>query len=158
METPKQQLRIEHISQVDEALGRQVSTLLDEGTFWDKEQGEKFLANKDNSLFLAFWEGKIAGFLTGYRLQRIDKRKAEVLLYEISVHENFRKRGIGKALIQALKHWAKEVGADEVWVITNKSNTAAVAMYESEGGLIEATDEQMYTYKVSDHIDSTSGE
>lgn len=144
----EEKLRITQIEKVNDVVISQINSLLDKGTFWNNEQGEKFLANDDNILLLAYWEDQIAGFLTGYRLQRLDKRKAEVLLYEIEVHENFRKKGIGKALIASLKNWAKEVGADEIWVLTNRSNTAAMALYASAGGATESSDEQMYVIKI----------
>lgn len=126
----------------------EINSLLDEGTVWDADQGKKFLENPDNALFLALWEGMFAGFLTAHRLQRFDKRRAEILLYEIGVDENFRKRGIGKALIEKVKEWGKEVGADEVWVLTNKSNLAANALYQSSGGVTENPDELMYVFKL----------
>ena len=148
MEELQQKLRIIRITSVDETVIPQINSLLDEGTTWDLKQGKKFLKNQDNVLFLAFWEEKVAGFLTGHRLQRFDKRKAEVLLYEVGVRENFRKRGIGKTLIGELNNWAKEAGADEVWVLTNRSNTAAVALYQSAGGVTESQDELMYTFKI----------
>lgn len=126
----------------------QINPLLDNGTAWDEEQGRKFLENPDNVLFVAFWEGKAAGFLTAHRLQRFDKRKAEILLYEIGVNESFRRKGIGKALIEEVKNWGKEVGADEVWVLTNKSNIPANALYKSAGGAPENPDDIMYVFKL----------
>ena len=126
----------------------EINPLFDEGTEWDAEQGKKFLENPDNVFFLATWNEQFAGFLTGHRLQRFDKRKAEVLLYEIGVNENFQKKGIGKALIEKVKEWGKEVGADEMWVLTNKSNVAANALYQSAGGVTESPDDTMYVFKI----------
>ncbi|HBS47813.1 TPA: GNAT family N-acetyltransferase [Candidatus Dependentiae bacterium] len=127
--------------------------LLDEGKVWDSEQGKRFIGSDDNALFIAFWEGKAAGFLTAHRLQRFDKRKAEVLLYEVGVHQNYRRRGIGKALIEEVKKWATEVGADKVWVLTEKGNEAAMAMYRSAGGIEEAPGTIMWVYKLNPKTD-----
>ena len=144
------QLRIELIKIVDPTIIGQLNSLLDEGTEWDWQQGEKFLKDPNNALFVAFIENKALGFLTANRLQRFDKRGAEVLLYEIGVHDDFRQRGIGKALIGAAKHWAKEAGADEAWVLTNRSNMAAIALYQSTGGTTESEtpDEVMFVFKL----------
>lgn len=139
---------VKQVSSLDESLIPQINMLLDEGTYWDSEQGKKFLANPDNILLLSYSGEKVTGFLSGYRLQRFDNKKAEVLLYEIGVDEAFRRRGIAKSLIHTFKQWAKKTGANEVWVLTNKSNKAAVSLYESEGGVIESTDEQMYVFKI----------
>jgi ribosomal protein S18 acetylase RimI-like enzyme len=143
-----QMLEIKRIKKVDENFTLQFSSLMDEETFWDVEQGEKFLANDDNALFVAYWDGLVAGFLSAHRLQRFDKRKAEVLIYEVSVGEEFRQRGIGKALINKSKEWAKEIGADEVWVLTYSSNIPAMAMYKSAGGEEDEPGTRMFTFKV----------
>lgn len=139
---------IQKIATVDETLISQINPLLDEGTTWDLQEGQNFLSNPDNALFVAFWEGQAAGFLTANRLQRFDKRRAEVLLYEIGVDENFRQRGIAKALIQEVKKWAKTVGADEVWVLTNTSNKPAMALYKSAGGEEDIPGTTMFVYKL----------
>ncbi|MGD0611790.1 MAG: GNAT family N-acetyltransferase [Anaerolineales bacterium] len=150
MDKSKQQIHVELIKKVDTAFISQLNSLLDEGTEWDSRQGEKFLKDPSNALFVAFLENRAVGFLTANRLQRFDKRGAEVLLHEIGVNEDFRRRGIGKALIDEVKHWAKEAAADEVWVLTNRSNTAAVALCQSEGGTTESKtpDEVMFVFKL----------
>jgi len=142
------QITIERITKNEDIFLTQINSLLDEGVEWDIEQGRKFLENSDNAVFVAVWEQKAVGFLTAYRLQRFDKRQAEVLLYEIGVSENFRQKGIGKALIEKVRNWGKEIDADEIWVLTNKSNTAANALYQSAGGRVENIDDTMYVFKL----------
>ncbi len=90
----------------------------------------------------------MSGFLTAHRLQRFDARQAEILLYEIGIHEDFRQRGIGKALIETGKLWAAEVGADEVWVLTSSSNTAAMRLYASSGGKEDVPGTTMFTFGI----------
>lgn len=122
------------------------NSLLDTGMVWDDEQGNIFLHNPDNALFVAFEGEQAIGFATAHRLQRFDKRQAEVLLYEIGVDEAFRRQGVGKALIIALKDWGKEVGADEVWVLTENNNQAAQALYVAAGGKRDTPDSTMFTF------------
>lgn len=141
-------ITIKRLAKIDEISLLELNSLFDKGTVWDNEQGKKFLENKDNAFFLAFWESRRVGFLTAHRLQRFDKRKAEILLYEIGVSEDFRQKGVGKSLIETVKNWGKEVGADEVWVLTNKSNTAANVLYQSQGGVTENPDDVMYIFKI----------
>jgi ribosomal protein S18 acetylase RimI-like enzyme len=146
-------IQITRISNTSKFSIEDLNRLLDDGMVWDREQGRRFVGNDDNALFIALWEGHAAGFLTAHRLQRFDKRKAEVLLYEIGVHPNYRRRGIGKALIEEVKKWAKEVGADNVWVLTEKDNQAAMAMYKSTGGIEEAPGTIMWEYKLNQKTD-----
>lgn len=139
-------INIERITSVSDALISQINPLFDEE--WDLEQGEKFLSNPDNALFLAFVEGAAAGFLTAYRLQRFDYKKVEVLLYEIGVEEEFQRQGIATKLIEAVKDWAAEVGAAELWVLTYSSNEAAMALYKSCGGEEDEPGTRMFTFKL----------
>ena len=98
------------------------------------EQGQRFLAHPDTLLLVARWDGEACGFLSAYRLQRFDRRRAEVLLYEIGVEEPFQRRGVGRALVEEAKRWAVEVGADELWVLTEDDNVPARALYAATGG------------------------
>lgn len=141
-------MQIVRVSHPTPDFAAQINKQLDEGLVWDEDQGQKFLQNEDNALFVAYVEDEMAGFLTAHRLQRFDQRKAEVLLYEIGVNEDFQRRGIGKALITAVKQWAKAVEADEVWVLTYMDNEAAMALYESMGGEEDDPGTTMFTYKV----------
>jgi ribosomal protein S18 acetylase RimI-like enzyme len=122
------------------------NSLLDEGMYWTEQHAESFIQNPNNALFLAYSNTVLVGFASAYRLQRFDQRNAEVLLYEIGVDERHQQKGIGGALVLSIKEWASEVGSDQVWVLTNRSNTAAMALYSSAGGTMESSDEQMFTF------------
>src|SRR6478736_3135900 len=111
MTTRNSRIEIQALSRVDPGLAARLDELFDEGTRWDDDQGRRFLANPDNLFLVARWEGEVCGFLTAHRLQRVDRRRAEVLLYEIEVAAPFRRWGIGRALIDRCKAWAVEVGA-----------------------------------------------
>jgi ribosomal protein S18 acetylase RimI-like enzyme len=138
-----QTVQIHQVSNIEHEQVPAINALLDAGTTWDLEQGQKFLADKNNLLLLATLDDLPIGFLTAHRLQRFDTRKAEVLLYEVGVAEQFQRRGVGKALISRLKEWAQQVGADEVWVLTNRSNIAAVALYTSSGAITDNSGDEV---------------
>jgi aminoglycoside 3-N-acetyltransferase I len=140
--------KIERVFSMNDEMASQISQAMDEGKSWDREQGELFLKNPDNALFLATVEEKIVGFLSGHRLQRFDDRKAEVLIYEVGVNEDNRRKGIAKAMLHAVKNWAKEVGADEAWVLTYSSNEAGMALYKSAGGEEDEPGTRMFTFGV----------
>jgi GNAT superfamily N-acetyltransferase len=111
-------LTVRRVTTVDVALAAELDAMFDEGVSWDVEQGQRFLTHPDTLLLVARWDGEACGFLSAYRLQRFDRRGAEVLLYEIGVEEPFQRRGVGRALIEEAKRWATDVGADELWVLT----------------------------------------
>src|SRR4051812_28498161 len=93
-------LTVLRVTAVDVVLAAELDAIFDEGMSWDDEQGQRFLAHPDTLLLVARWNGKACGVLSAYRLQRFDLRRAEVLLYEIDVEESFKRRGVGRALIE----------------------------------------------------------
>ena len=143
--TSRRLLTVRRESTVDGVLAAELDALFDEGISWDAEQGQQFLAHPDTLLLVARWDGKVCGFLSAYRLQRFDRRRVEVLLYEIGVEEPFRRRGVGRALVEEAKRWAAGVGADELWVLTEDDNIPARALYAATGGR-EETGLTMFTY------------
>jgi ribosomal protein S18 acetylase RimI-like enzyme len=146
----KGRLTVRREISVDVRLAAELDALFDEGMSWDAEQGQRFLAHPDTLLLVARWDGEACGFLFAYRLPRFDRRRAEVLLYEIGVHETFQRRGVGRALIEEAKRWAAEVGADELWVMTEDDNVPARALYAATGGR-EERGLTMFTYDLGPH-------
>lgn len=141
-------LKIKRIKTVDASFAGKLNKLFEKEKVWDKKEGEKFLKNAANALWVAFSGEEAVGFITAHRLQRFDKRRAEVLLYEVGVKKCFRRKGVGQALVEIVKEWAKEIGADEIWVLTEKGNTAARALYKSTGGKEEAAETRMFLYQI----------
>src|SRR3954454_2527480 len=144
-------LVVRRIRPGDERVAAQLEGLLDEGMHWDTEQGLRFLADGEaNALFLGEVDGVPAGFATANRLQRFDTRQAEVLLYEIAVRDEYQRQGIGRALVAQVINWAREVGADEVWVLADSDNARACAFYAATGGEPFTPSSTMFTYRVAD--------
>src|SRR5215204_2011644 len=119
---------------VDVRLAAELDALFDEGMSWDAEQGQCFLVHPDTLLLVARSDSKVCGFLFAYRLRRFDCRRSEVLLYEIGVQEPFRRRGVGRVLVEEATRWATEIDADELWVLTEDDNAPARALYTATGG------------------------
>ena len=122
-------IEVERVKEVDGDLARALNGLFDEGMAWNDEHGRAFLANPDALLIVARWEGTPCGFLTAYRLPRFDGLDSEVNLYEIGTHEDYRQRGVATAMIAELKRWAEEVGAVNIWVLTEIDNEPAQRLY-----------------------------
>ena len=54
-----------------------------------------------------------------------------VFLYELEVYEPFRRRGIGRALVEEAKRFA---AGRRVFVLADEGNDAALRTYASAGG------------------------
>lgn len=85
----------------------------------------------------------IVGFLFGHLLL-MPHSHPQILLYDIGTHSDFRKRGVGAALIEALKAAGRDMGAGEMWVLTDRPNIAAMTMYARAGG--EIADEEIVMF------------
>jgi aminoglycoside 6'-N-acetyltransferase I len=111
------------------------------------ESTREYLAHDRNYLLLAYLDdGAVAGFVRGTELQRLDGPERQMLLYEIGTAPEYQRRGVGKALIQELERICRDAGLAEMFVFTNRSNTAAMRLYESTGGHTESDDEQMFVW------------
>ncbi len=92
-----------------------------------------FLSDPANSLFLAF-EGDLAvGMASGTDLRHPDK-PASMFIQEVGVRDAHQRRGIGKAVTQALIDAAHTRGVTEIWLGTEPDNTAARALYRALAG------------------------
>jgi GNAT superfamily N-acetyltransferase len=137
------------VASVDASLAAQLDPLFDEGMEWDEREGRRFLADPGNLLLVAFWGDVPCGFATAHRLQRFDRRRAEVLLYEIGVDEAYQRRGIGAAMVKEINRWAAEVAAAEVWVLAEGDDDRAQAFYRAIGGQPDERGAMMFTFPVA---------
>ncbi|KUN83369.1 GNAT family acetyltransferase [Streptomyces bungoensis] len=104
------------------------------------EWAERFLTSAGHHLLLARAEGAggPVGFVSGVETVHPDKG-AEMFLYELAVAEPYRRRGIGRALVERLAAVARERGCHGMWVAVDTGNDAALAAYRSAGGKGEGT-------------------
>lgn len=142
---PEPTCQIERIAEVDDALLLRLNHDWPDEP-WALAQAQVFVANPDNLLLLATTPDLICGIVIAHRLQRIDALHAEVLLYSIDVHKSVRRRGIGRALVDATTAWSRELGADCTYVLTERSNLAAMALYRAAGGTDDIPDVAMFTF------------
>ncbi len=107
-----------------------------------------FLKNDRHYLLAALDGNTPVGFILAYRLQRIDREQDMMFFYEINVAEEYRKMGVGSALINKLKEICKHENILKMFVLTNRSNTAACNLYKNTGGIPEINnDEVTFVYR-----------
>ena len=98
---------------------------------------ERFLASDDHHLLLALDDaGEPVGMVTGVELTHPDKG-VEMFLYELAVLERAQRRGIGTALVEALRNLSIQRGCRGMWVLTDDDNDAALATYRRAGATRE---------------------
>jgi ribosomal protein S18 acetylase RimI-like enzyme len=108
-----------------------------------------FLANPHNYLLVAEADNRLAGFLLAHALQRLKQDSYKMFIYEIEVSEDFRRQGIGAALINHIREIVRQENLMNAFVLTNYSNQGAVEFYKSTGGKIANGDDLMFVYEES---------
>lgn len=121
---------IRRLGPADAALLASASHLFDGPT--QPAATARFLAEAGHHLLLALVDEVPAGFVSGVETTHPDKG-TEVLLYELAVDPAFQRRGIGRALVEALAALARERGCYAMWVLTDADNAAALATYRAAG-------------------------
>jgi ribosomal protein S18 acetylase RimI-like enzyme len=106
----------------------------------------RFFEDESNILLVAYAGAEPCGFLYGYLLESLRSKQPKVFLYSIDVVEEYRAKGVGTQLIETLKNIAKQRACQEIFVLTNRANLAAMKLYEKTGGAIESSDDVMFVY------------
>ena len=83
----------------------------------------------DQALFAAEEEGWV-GIALGVRWQ---EEPEAVHLYAMWVDPSSRRRGVGRALVEPIGAWARDLGVGRIVLRVTEGNAAAVALYEGCG-------------------------
>lgn len=113
----------------------------------DDDYLNKLLSSEEFHVFVAMENNELAGGLTGYELKMFGRESSKMLLYEIGVHQKFRRKGIATRLIKEFKDYCSRKGINEIFVITDTANHAAQKLYEITGGEIELA--PIFTYNLT---------
>ena len=116
----------------DEDLLVRAVALTDEGPL-QRERATAHLADADLVNLAALEDAEAVGFIYGHILRRFEA--VSFFIYSVDVAETHRRRGIGKAMLAALSDLGREGRWDEMFVFTNASNAAAMALYAGAGGV-----------------------
>lgn len=109
---------------------------------------QEFLNDPRYRLVIALDNNVVVGFVSAVIYLHPDKPAPELWINEIGVTPSHQRQGIGKALLQHLLEDAKKVGCAEAWVLTDRMNMPAMAMYKSAGGVEILPDPTMFTFKL----------
>jgi aminoglycoside 6'-N-acetyltransferase I len=108
----------------------------------------EFLADPRHRLVVARDGDLIVGFVSALIYLHPDKAAPELWINEIGVAPTHQRQGIGRALMQAILEEAKRSGCTEAWVLTERENLPAMAMYTSSGGIESSPDPVMFAFKL----------
>lgn len=111
-----------------------VFTLAFETTYDVSDQYlSEMLENESTVILGAFEETTLVGGVVAFEFSPIHGAK-EMYLYDIAVHPDFQKKGIGRKLMSQLKQVAQSRGVETIFVEAESEDDHAVKFYRSIGG------------------------
>jgi ribosomal-protein-alanine N-acetyltransferase len=122
----------------DEDLLIEAVELADEGPL-TPARAAAHLADASLVAVAAIEEGQAVGFVYGHVLRRFEA--TSFFIYAVDTAPSHQRRGIAKAMIAALEAEGRTGRWDEMFVLTNRGNDAAMALYASAGGVSPPPDD-----------------
>lgn len=110
----------------------------------DPDLAREFLHDPRHHIAVAMEEGMVVGFASAVHYVHPDK-PPELWINEVGVAPTHHSRGIGKQVLSAILAVGRTLGCREAWVLTDRSNVAAMRLYHAVGGG-EASDHAMITF------------
>ncbi|MBW4719255.1 GNAT family N-acetyltransferase [Saccharothrix obliqua] len=107
-----------------------------------------FLGDPASLAFVAVDGDAVVGWVWGVR-QRHVVGYTQVQLYEIGVLPSVRRRGVGRALLEAFVEVVRAEGHAKMWLFTSEDNVAAISLYEAAGGRPSLHDDAGYWWSFS---------
>ncbi|MCM3410323.1 GNAT family N-acetyltransferase [Metabacillus litoralis] len=111
-----------------------------------KEFIKERIENNESVIFLAVENNSPAGFVQLYPIFTSVGMNRKWLLNDLFVAEDYRRHGVGKALMNKAKDLAVETRAAGILLETTKDNVKAQALYESLG---YEKEDAVYFYNLS---------
>ncbi len=94
---------------------------------------EGLLAKEHVIALVALVGEEVVGGLVAYELDKFERARRELHIYDLAVGELHRRRGVATALIERLREIAAQRGAWIVYVQADYADPPAIALYEKLG-------------------------
>ncbi|KAB0676297.1 AAC(3)-I family aminoglycoside N-acetyltransferase [Aureimonas leprariae] len=109
----------------------------DRETYQDAPPSDAYLdgllAKEHVVALVALADDAVVGGLVAYELDKAERMRREVYVYDLAVAATHRRRGLATGLIEHLCGIAAERGASVVYVQADRGDGPAIALYESLG-------------------------
>ena len=110
---------------------------------------EALLRNPANCLLVGEAGSEAVGYLMAYRLERPDREASQMFVYEVDVAPDWRRQGVGTALLEEIISLARAERMFEAFVVTGRSNVAARELYTRAGGKVEDESALLFVYPLA---------
>lgn len=114
----------------------------------DPDAAAEFLADARHHIAVAITDGLVVGFISAVHYVHPDKPKPELWINEVGVAPTHQRQGLARKMMEAMLDEARRLGCTVAWVLTNRTNTAAMQLYGSCGGVEAPQDAVMFEFEL----------
>lgn len=114
----------------------------------------EFLSDPRHHLAVAIDDDVVVGMASAVHYVHPDK-PPELWINEVGVAPTHRERGLAKRLLRTLLDEGHSLGCRGAWVITDRSNAAALRLYESLGARTPDGEPVMMEFRLTHPADGT---
>ena len=125
------------------------------GTPLAPDEARRFLGDQAVLFWVALDAASVVGFLQCLVVPLRVGVGREVLLYEIGVRRLWRRRGVGRALMEEMERWMRAQTVCDVWVLAD--NPDAVEFYRAAGFVIDEPPPAYMVKRVDGDADDEPG-
>lgn len=111
-------------------------------TLWDYER----VTRGEMPGWVAEKHSTVAGFLVARRVA------SDIEILNFAVRAEFRRQGIGSALLREVAHWGKSLGAEKIFLEVRASNVNAMQFYEKFNFRVTGRRPRYYSAPVDDAL------
>ena len=92
---------------------------------------DKLIKNQDYKFVSAVQNDKLVGFCSiVINHDIVEKQKPIIMMWNLRIHPDYRKRGIGKEMISFIEEFGKSINADLVFLTCDYENEGAQTFYK----------------------------
>lgn len=117
----------------------------------DPSAALEFLADPRHLLAVAVDDGLVVGFASAVSYLHPDEPRPELWVNEVGVAPTHRRRGLARELLDGVLRAGRDAGCTEAWVLTERSNEAAMGLYASARGEEAEEGTVMFTFALDGH-------
>ena len=92
-----------------------------------------FLEKSHVIVIVALQGSEVVGGLVAYELDKFERDRREIYIYDLAVVARHRRKGLARNLIEELRHVARARRAYVIYVQADEGDTPAIRLYESLG-------------------------
>jgi GNAT superfamily N-acetyltransferase len=93
----------------------------------------ELICGDTGAVFVAEIDGKTAGMATAQAVISTSAGGLSLLVEDVFVLEGYRKKGVGKGLLEVIKMWGAKKGALRMQLVADRKNRGAVEFYKKLG-------------------------